>query len=95
MPRLKEIKPLEGYRLWLRYDDGVEGVVDLSPLVGQGVFALWEEPGRFQQARIGDGGEIVWSEDVDLCADALYLQLTGKQPEDIFPQLKAMARSHA
>ena len=81
MPRLLEVKPLKGYRLWLKYEDGTEGVVDLSDLVGKGVFALWEDEERFQQVQIGDGGELVWSDEVDVCPDALYLQITGKQPE--------------
>jgi len=95
MPRLVEVKTLPHYRLWLRYDDGVEGVVDLSPLVGKGVFALWEDEARFAEVHLGDGGELVWSDEVDLCADALYLKLTGKRPEDIFPALKTMAESRA
>ena len=94
-PRLLEVKPLKGYRLWLRYEDGVEGTVDLSDLVGKGVFALWEDEERFRQVRIGDGGELVWSDDVDLCADALYLQITGKRPEEVFAKLGMLSESHA
>ena len=37
-----EVKALDNYRLWVKYSDGVEGVVDLSNLVGDGVFALGE-----------------------------------------------------
>ncbi len=41
MPALIEMRPLEQYRLWVRYSDGVEGVVDLSDFAGDGVFALF------------------------------------------------------
>ena len=95
MPRLLEVKPLKGYRLWLKYEDGTEGVVDLSDLVGKGVFALWEDEERFQQVQIGDGGELVWSDEVDVCPDALYLQITGKQPEEVFARLKILRQNHA
>ncbi len=95
MPRLVEVKALPHYRLWLRYEDGVEGVVDLSYLVGEGVFALWEDEARFAEVRLGDGGELVWDDEVDLCADALYLKLTGKRPEEVFPALKMVTESHA
>ncbi|MFN8485771.1 MAG: DUF2442 domain-containing protein [Anaerolineae bacterium] len=44
MTQLVEVRALDGYRLWLRYADGVEGVVDLSDHVGKGVFAAWEDP---------------------------------------------------
>ncbi|PYN20700.1 MAG: DUF2442 domain-containing protein, partial [Candidatus Rokuibacteriota bacterium] len=36
-----EVRPLEGYRLYLRFEDGAEGEVDVSGLVPfEGVFAL-------------------------------------------------------
>ena len=38
----------ENHRLWLRYDDGACGEVDLSCLVGQGVFAAWSDPAFYQ-----------------------------------------------
>ena len=38
-----EVRALEPYRIWLRYDDGVEGELDLSYLAGDGVFAAWED----------------------------------------------------
>jgi hypothetical protein len=85
-----EVKPLPGYRLWLRYTDGTSGEVDLSDFVGKGVFALWNDRSAFEQVRIGEHGEVVWSDQVDLCPDALYLQLTGKTPEDVFPNLNEM-----
>lgn len=33
MTRLIEVKPLPNYRLWLRYEDGVEGEIDFSELL--------------------------------------------------------------
>lgn len=84
------VTPLPGYKLHLRYTDGVEGDVDLSHLVGKGVFALWNDPNAFREASIGPSGEIRWGEAVDLCPDALYLEITGKSPEDVFPNLARM-----
>jgi hypothetical protein len=83
-----EVRPLPGHRLYLRYDDGVEGEVDLSDLAGRGVFALWDEPGAFENVSIGGRREVRWSDTVELCPDALYLEITGKSPEDVFPNLK-------
>ncbi|MBI4688680.1 MAG: DUF2442 domain-containing protein, partial [Nitrospirae bacterium] len=37
MYRIIAVRPLENYRLWLRFSDGVEGIVDLSDFVGKGV----------------------------------------------------------
>ena len=90
MPRLVQVRPRKRYRLWLKYDDGTEGVVDLSEFVGRGVFAIWHDEGRFRQVRIGDGGELVWGEGVDLCADALYLKISGKRADEVFSNLRML-----
>ena len=89
MPRPDSVRPLPHYRLWLRYDDGVEGEVDLSALVGNGVFAAWKTPGAFEEVTIDSSGAIAWSDELDLCPDSLYLEITGKRPEDILPGLAA------
>jgi len=88
MPKVIEVRPLTNFRLWLRYDDRVEGEVDLSHLVGRGVFLRWNTKGVFDAVRIGPQGQITWGGELELCADALYLKLTGKTPEQVFPGLK-------
>jgi hypothetical protein len=47
MKRIVEAKPLADYRIWVRFEDGVEGVADLSRHAGRGVFKLWVQPGAF------------------------------------------------
>ncbi len=94
MKRISALKPLPDFRLWIRYQDGVEGTVDLSDYVGRGVFGLWNEPGAFAAVRIGDLGQPVWSEVVELCPDTMYLKITGMRPEELFPAL-ATEDSHA
>ena len=90
-PRAVEVRALEPYRVWLRYDDGVEGGVDLSDMAGDGVFVAWEDHEFFSGVRLGPCGSIVWSDDVDLCGDALYLEITGMTPEELFPGLRDAA----
>ena len=82
-----EVRALEPYRIWLRYDDGVEGELDLSHLAGDGVFAAWEDHSFFSDVRLGSCGSIVWGDDLDLCGDALYLELTGMTSQEAFPQM--------
>ena len=82
-----EVKALPGYRLHVRYEDGIEGEVDLSSLAGRGVFVHWKEPGAFENVTIGSGGEIRWGDQIDLCPDAIYMQITGKSSEELFPNL--------
>lgn len=78
------VRALPGYRLWVRYADGVEGEVDLSHLAGRGVFTVWDEPGAFEAVYVSQSGAIAWSEDIDLCPDAVYMRITGKTPEQLF-----------
>lgn len=85
------VTPLSGFRLRIRYEDGVEGEVDVSHLVDKGVFSIWREPGGFDGVSIGPGGAIQWGEEVDLCPDALYMEISGKSPEQIFPNLARTA----
>ncbi|MXV97921.1 MAG: DUF2442 domain-containing protein [Acidimicrobiaceae bacterium] len=80
-----EVRALEPYRIWLRYDDGVEGEVDLSDLAGDGVFVAWLDHSFFSTMRLGSCDSIVWGEDLDLCGDALYMEITGMTPEEMFP----------
>jgi hypothetical protein len=93
MFKVSSVKALPGYRLRVTYANGVEGTVDLSDLVGQGVFELWNDPRTFAQVIVGDVGEIRWSDDVELCPDAVYLQITGQSPEEVFPNLKAVVNA--
>lgn len=88
-PRPVAVRSLQNYRIWLRYDDGVEGEVDLSELRGRGVFAAWDDPEFFRAVRVAAHGAIEWGNEIDLCPDSLYLQLTGTSPEDMFPPLKS------
>ena len=86
-----EVRALEPYRIWLRYDDGVEGEVDLSDVAGQGVFAAWEDHSFFAGVHLGPAGSIAWSDRIDMCGDALYLEITGLTPEELFPRLRDAA----
>ena len=92
--KLVEIRPKENYRLFVRYDDGVSGDVDLSAYAGRGVFAAWQEPGVFDQVRLADAGHPEWPGGIDLCPDAIYMKLTGKRPDQVFPSLQHLS-AHA
>lgn len=94
MFKIAEVRVLEGYRLWLRYTNGAKGEVDLSDIAGRGVFKAWDDRQFFENVRVDESGTLAWGDEIDLCPDALYLRLTGKAPEEVFPKLKA-AELHA
>ena len=87
MPKPIKVKARSNYRIWLRYDDGTEGEVDLSDLAGRGVFEAWNDAMFFGSVRLGPHGAVEWGSDIDLCPDAMYMRLTGKTTEELFPAL--------
>ncbi|MBV6450133.1 MAG: hypothetical protein MHPDNHAH_00854 [Anaerolineales bacterium] len=87
-PKILEARPLAGYKVWLRFDDGAAGEVDLSHLAGKGVFALWDNYENFKKISIEENRRLAWSNEIELDADSLYIKLTGKTPEELFPALK-------
>jgi hypothetical protein len=88
MRKIVKVKALPDFTLELEFDNGITGTVNLSNLAGRGVFAIWRDGNIFEQVRISPSGELVWSDRVDLCPDALYFKVTGKKPEDVFPALR-------
>jgi hypothetical protein len=88
MIRPISVSALANYRIRVAFSDGTDGTVDLSELAGQGVFKAWKDERFFARVHLGPGTQIRWSEEIELCSDAVYLRLTGKTPEQLFPQLK-------
>jgi hypothetical protein len=78
MNTIVEVQPEPEYKVWLRFEDGVEGEADLSVLVGRGVLKAWEEPGAFFKVFIDpETDTIAWPGGIDLCPDSLYADMTG------------------
>lgn len=78
MKKIVEAEPRKDYRLWVRFEDGVEGEVDLSDLVGDGVFERWEDAVEFRKVFIdAETDTVAWPGGIDLCPDSLYDDLVG------------------
>jgi hypothetical protein len=75
-----EVRPLDGHRLFLRFEDGAEGTVDISQKIRfAGVFASLVDRKNFLQVRVDpELGTIVWPDGADLDADVLYAAITGQ-----------------
>lgn len=76
-----EVRPLGGYRLYIRFEDDVAGELDLSTrLEFEGVFAPLRDLAMFSQARVHpELGTVVWPNGADLDPDVLYAALTGTE----------------
>lgn len=80
MHKIVEIKVFEGYKVWIRFEDGTQGTVDLSDLVGKGVFASWKEPQEFAKVFIDpETHTLAWPGGIDLAPDALYDDLKAEK----------------
>lgn len=67
-------------KVYIRFEDGAEGVIDLRKLISfEGVFKPLEDPAEVAKVRVGpDSGTICWPNGADLDPDVLYAELTGK-----------------
>jgi hypothetical protein len=77
------VRPLPNYSVYLEFSDGSRGNVDLSDLACERVFESWNDYAFFEKVHIGEHREIKWNDEIELCADSLYLRLTGKTPEEL------------
>lgn len=69
-----ELKVEESYRLWVKFSDGVNGIVDMSNDTFAGVFAPLKDPQFFKTAYI-EGGAVTWPNGVDIAPDAMHEEL--------------------
>ena len=91
MPKLLKVEPREGFHIYVEYDDGACGEVDLSDVAGRGVFKVWEDRAFFERVHITPFRAIGWSDELDICPDRVYFDLTGKTPEEMMPGLRGTA----
>ena len=71
------VEARDGLSIWIRYEDGVEGEIDLSDIAGKGVFEAWDDRAYFEGVYISDHRSIAWDDVLELCPDSLYMELTG------------------
>jgi hypothetical protein len=72
-----EVKPLPGYCLWVRFDDGLEGTYAVQPERRSGVFQRLCDPAVFNAVQINaDFGCVEWPGGVDLCPNAMHAEMT-------------------
>lgn len=71
MNEVVKIKPLQDYRIWLKFDDGKEKVVNLKPFLGKGFTKDLLDMTNFKKAFIEPGGGIAWDNGFDFCPNFL------------------------
>ena len=66
-----------GFKVWARFEDGVEGEADLSDLAGQGVFKRGTtHPAEFGEVAVDpESGTLLWPGGLDVAPDRLYSEV--------------------
>lgn len=68
-----DARPLDGHRLWVRFNDGAEGEIDLSDLIradARPIVAALSDPAVFAALRV-DMDTVVWDNGFDLAPEYL------------------------
>jgi uncharacterized protein DUF2442 len=77
IPRIIEVKGLDEYRLWLRFQDGVSGTVDLTAELWGPMFEPLKDRALFAQAAVHpELHTVTWPNGADLAPEFLYKQAT-------------------
>jgi hypothetical protein len=70
---VKQAKYLHNYVIWLQFNDGAEGEVDLADELEGEVFAPLKDISKFKSFKIDPIlGTIVWENGADLAPEFLY-----------------------
>ncbi|MBK8551697.1 MAG: DUF2442 domain-containing protein [Ignavibacteria bacterium] len=78
----QEVSALDNYKIWIKFEDGVKGEIDLSALKGKGVFEIWNDYKNFTNVYIDkETFAVAWNREVEIDTNNLYLRLTGKTYE--------------
>lgn len=76
IPQVTDAKYISDYRVWLRFNDGTEGEVDLAHEIGQGVFAPLSDINYFKNFFVDpELNTIVWNNGADYAPEFLYDKL--------------------
>ncbi len=72
--RVNEVRVIDDYAVWVRFVDGLEGVVRFLPGFFRGVFSHLIDPAQFRQVTVV-GGAVTWPGDLDLAPDAMHEEI--------------------
>jgi hypothetical protein len=77
MPKVVHVRGLSGYRLYVEFDDGTAGEIDLKDRLFGPVFEPLKDETMFSWVFAGEFGAISWPCGADLAPDGVYRRLTA------------------
>ena len=75
--KVQEVKYLSDYTVNIIFEDGVSGTIQLNDLVQKGIFKLLQDKNQFAKVYT-NGYSIAWSNELEIDANTIYAELTGK-----------------
>jgi hypothetical protein len=75
MHNVRRVNALSNYRLFVEFDDGVAGEINLSDRLIAPVFEPLKDENEFQKVMVDEYGAIAWPCGADLAPDAIYQRL--------------------
>jgi hypothetical protein len=78
--RVTDCRASSDYRLWLKFDDGLEGSVFLGDLLDVGAFSLWRDVDQFCRVVVDRrAATVVWDGGIRLDPNILYQDLLSSK----------------
>lgn len=77
MPKVTNVEVLPEYKLRVRFDNGFDGVFDMSGELWGELGRPLKDPAYFGRVQI-EHGAVSWPNGFDICPDALYYEMTGE-----------------
>ena len=85
--RITACKAEEDYKLWLRFEDGLEGRVFLGNLLEIGAFQLWRDVREFEKVSVDpESATVTWEGGIRLDPDVLYHDVAQQKSADPIQQ---------
>lgn len=89
--KIKNVMPLNGYKLNVQFSEGITKEYDVKPLFKRfEIFNDLKKDDLFKEAHVGPGGyAVIWNDSIDIACDELYAK--GKTIKTPFDNLMAFS----
>ena len=71
MNRIVELKVLNDYLIWMKFNDGTSKAIDFEQFIGEGISKDLSDKNYFKQVTIESGGGLEWPNGFDFCPNYL------------------------
>ena len=75
--KVQEVKYLFDFTISIKFEDGVSRTIKLNDLVEKGIFKVLQDKSEFAKVYT-NGYSIAWSNELEIDANTIYSELTGK-----------------